>query len=52
MSASERWLPWALLANAVLLALIADRYVTLRDTWRVHDMAVERADQLLGSSPR
>ena len=51
MPTPKQLLPWLLLINALLLALIAARYVTLRDAWRAYEMAEGRAHQLLATDP-
>ena len=40
LSSAARWLPWALLLNAALMLAVAGRYVTLRDAWIDHRVAV------------
>ena len=34
-------LPWLVLLNALLMALIAARYADLRGAWRAHQVAAE-----------
>jgi len=40
LSSAARWLPWALVVNAALMVAMAERYVTLRDAWSAHRVAV------------
>lgn len=52
MNAPVKLLPWLLLLNAVLMFCIAERYVTLRQTWAVHRMAAESCVLLLEERTR
>lgn len=39
MNAPAKLLPWLVLLNAILMALIAERYTTLQQAWSEYQMA-------------